>query len=358
MGTHPIFESDFDCLTVMTRLLHVRRTVLRNRSLAIQRNTVRPDGFVGQLHRAILASLEEKNDYNRLYPIASYYFDGQGKSVRPQIVRVVSEALTGEMDEKSFKVGMIAEMIHTASLIHDDVIDKSDMRRGKAAANVKWGVTPAVMAGNYIIAASSQLLASLGDNEATIVISKIIEDLIHGELCQMESIQSTHDERYKQYIRKTYLKTASLIANSCDAVAHLSGCSQEQRKAARDFGKFIGLAFQVQDDRLDFIADAAQLGKPACADLRLGLSTAPVLFACEFNEAEMHPLMARRFAKAGDVEKAFDIIINKSDAMLRTRLLAEQYAKEAESLIDVMTTATSSREQLRQLTHMVTHRDK
>ena len=71
-------------------------------------------------------------------------------------------------------------------------------RRGKEAANVKWGVTPAVMAGNYIIAASSQLLASLKDNETTIVISKIIEDLIHGELCQMESIQSTHDERYKQ----------------------------------------------------------------------------------------------------------------------------------------------------------------
>ena len=71
-------------------------------------------------------------------------------------------------------------------------------RRGKEAANVKWGVTPAVMAGNYIISASSQLLASLKDNETTIVISKIIEDLIHGELCQMESIQSTHDERYKQ----------------------------------------------------------------------------------------------------------------------------------------------------------------
>ena len=73
-------------------------------------------------------------------------------------------------------------------------------RRGKEAANVKWGVTPAVMAGNYIIAASSQLLASLRDDEATIVISKIIEDLIHGELCQMESIQSTHEERYKQVI--------------------------------------------------------------------------------------------------------------------------------------------------------------
>ena len=127
-------------------------------------------------------------------------------------MRLVAEGLTGQMNEKSFKIGMIAEMIHTASLIHDDVIDKSDMRfvprffskfwlsfrRGKEAANVKWGVTPAVMAGNYIIAASSQLLASLRDDEATIVISKIIEDLIHGELCQMESIQSTHEERYKQ----------------------------------------------------------------------------------------------------------------------------------------------------------------
>ena len=80
-----------------------------------------------------------------------------------------------------------------------------------------------------------------------------------------------------QYIRKTYLKTASLIANSCDAVAHLNQCDPETRRAARDFGKFIGLAFQVQDDRLDFISDAAQLGKPACADLKLGLSTAPGL---------------------------------------------------------------------------------
>jgi len=343
----------------MTRLLLVRRVLSRNRSLATQiQQSENSDGFVGKLHREILLSLEEKNDYNLLYPIASYYFDGQGKSIRPQIVRLVSEALNGDMNEKSFKIGMIAEMIHTASLIHDDVIDKSDMRRGKEAANVKWGVTPAVMAGNYIISASSQLLASLKDNETTIVISKIIEDLIHGELCQMESIQSTHDERYKQYIRKTYLKTASLIANSCDAVAHLSQCSPQKRKAARDFGKYIGLAFQVQDDRLDFISDAAQLGKPACADLKLGLSTAPVLYACEYNESEMVPLMARRFSKTGDVEKAFDIIINKSDAMLRTRLLAETYARQAEDLIDIIAESDETRNNLRKLTHMVTHRDK
>jgi len=107
------------------------------------------------------------------------------------------------------------------------------------------------------------------------------------------------------------LKTASLIANSCEAIAILNNSDPVQIEAARDFGKHIGLAFQIQDDRLDFIADAEQLGKPACADLNLGLSTAPVLYASEEFEFEMIPMMSRRFSKEGDVQRAFDIIKNK-----------------------------------------------
>jgi decaprenyl-diphosphate synthase subunit 1 len=253
---------------------------------------------------------------------------------------------------------MIAEMIHTASLIHDDVIDKSDTRRGKEAANVKWGVAPAVMAGNYIIAKQSQILATFNNDTVSIIVSKIIEDLIHGELCQMESIESTHLGRYKQYLNKTYLKTASLIANSCEAVAVLNNCTNEERKAARDFGKNIGLAFQIQDDRLDFISDADKLGKPTCADLKLGLSTAPVLFASEVREFEMIPMMSRRFSKIGDVERAYDIIKNKSDALLRTRLEAEKYGRQAERLIPLITKNPFFKEKLKKLTVMVTNRDK
>jgi decaprenyl-diphosphate synthase subunit 1 len=333
------------------------------------------DEFVTNLHQRILAKLKN-NENNNLYPIASYYFDGKGKSIRPHIVNIISQALlnTEEINENSMKVGMIAEMIHTASLIHDDVIDKSDtrsvflqivslwtnfkIRRGKEAANVKWGVSPAVMAGNYIIAVQSQILASFNNDDVSKIVSKIIEDLIHGELCQMESIESTHLGRYEQYLNKTYLKTASLIANSCEAVAVLTECDLDKRRAARDFGKLIGLAFQIQDDRLDFISDANKLGKPACADLKLGLSTAPVLFASELKELEMIPMMSRRFSKNGDVERAYDIIRNKSDALLRTRLEAEKYARLAERVIPEITSNPFYQEKLRILTFMVTNRDK
>jgi len=343
-----------------SRLLRreVQRLV-RHRTLVAAKKVNEQKNFISLLHQQILNNLKDSKIDN-LYPIASYYFDGQGKSIRPHIVNIMSQALTGsdETDENALKVGMIAEMIHTASLIHDDVIDKSDTRRGKEAANIKWGVCPAVMAGNYIIAASSQLLASFNNDQVTIIISRIIEDLIHGELCQMEAIQSTHTERYKQYLNKTYLKTASLIANSCEAIAILNNSDPVQIEAARDFGKHIGLAFQIQDDRLDFIADAEQLGKPACADLNLGLSTAPVLYASEEFEFEMIPMMSRRFSKEGDVQRAFDIIKNKSDALLRTRHLAEAHALKAESCIPLITSDPVYQDRLRDLTVMVTRRDK
>jgi len=344
-----------------SRLLRREVRLVRHRALVVKTapNINEERNFISLLHQQILNNLKDSKIDN-LYPIASYYFDGKGKSIRPHIVNIMSQALTGsnELDKDALKVGMIAEMIHTASLIHDDVIDKSDTRRGKEAANIKWGVCPAVMAGNYIIAASSQLLASFNNDEVTIIISRIIEDLIHGELCQMEAIQSTHKERYKQYLNKTYLKTASLIANSCEAIAILNDSDAVQVNAAREFGRNIGLAFQIQDDRLDFIADAEQLGKPACADLNLGLSTAPVLYASEEFEYEMIPMMSRRFSKEGDVQRAFDIIKNKSDALLRTRHLAEAHALKAESCIHLISSDPIYQNRLRDLTVMVTRRDK
>ena len=134
-------------------------------------------------------------------------------------------------------------------------------RRGKDSANAKWGVENAVMAGNYVISHSSQLIASLHNNEATKIMSKIIDDLIHGELCQLESVSSTHQARYNQYLNKTYLKTASLIANSCETIALVNDAPPNVQKAAYYFGRYLGMAFQIQDDRLDFIANSAQLGK-------------------------------------------------------------------------------------------------
>lgn len=312
-----------------------------------------------KLSDLIKVAMKPDHTNDEIYPMACYYFDGSGKSFRPLIVERIAVALGGSLEEDSrlMKVAMIAEMIHTGSLVHDDVIDKSDKRRGKASANSKWGVTKAVMAGNYIISHSSQLLASLESDEVTKIISNIIEDLIYGEICQLECVNTNHEKRYKQYMKKTYLKTASLIANSTEAVAVLLDQPPHIQRAAFNYGKYLGLAFQVQDDRLDFISNSSQLGKPACADLKLGLSTAPVLYACESFEAQMWPMMKRKFSKEGDVQKAYSIITEKSDALLKTRLLAENYAKRAAHEAFQLTDNVLLRDNLLELTMMVTNRD-
>lgn len=351
--------------TVMLRSSFEKLILRRYSAIKVQQKS--GDDYLSQLHRRILTQLRDNclpqqgaHYADKIYPIASYYFDGHGKSVRPQIVFTMAQAITGrtEVCDEAMKVAMIAEMIHTGSLIHDDVIDKSDKRRGKDSANAKWGVENAVMAGNYVISHSSQLLASLNNDEATKIISRIIDDLIHGELCQLESVCSTHQARYEQYLTKTFLKTASLIANACETVALVKNATQEVQAASYNFGKFLGLAFQIQDDRLDFISSSAQLGKPACADLKLGLSTAPVLFACEEFETDIYPMMKRRFSKRGDVENTFRIITEKSDALLKTRLLAEHFATKAKSEIDTITKDAILQQNLISLTQMVTNRDK
>lgn len=116
------------------------------------------------------------------------------------------------------------------------------------------------------------------------------------------------EERFAHYIEKTFKKTASLIAYTCKAVSYLAGADEKLQEAAFLFGRNLGIAFQLVDDLLDFVSNQAELGKPAAADLKLGLATAPVLFACE-KFPELNELVIRRFSEPGDVEKAYDAVM-------------------------------------------------
>lgn len=259
-----------------------------------------------------------------------YYFDATGKSIRPKIVFLMARACNKSVNnnESSFvsreqrKIAMITEMIHTGSLIHDDVVDVSNTRRGKDTVNKVWGERNAILAGNYVLSRSSHLLASISNTEVVKYISTIIDDLVRGELMQI-SPSTTFDH----YLKKTYLKTASLIANSCKSAALLSRMNEDEIEAMYQYGRNVGIAFQLIDDLLDFSQSADDLGKPANADLRLGVTTAPVLFA-----AEKHPflndLILRRFNEPGDVERTLEAVKN-SDGLEGTRLLATQYSIDA-----------------------------
>nr|XP_039267045.1 all trans-polyprenyl-diphosphate synthase PDSS1-like isoform X1 [Styela clava] len=297
-----------------------------------------------------------------LQKMCHYYFDSTGKSIRPKIVLLTARAcnntshtrhqssISSNCTEKQRKIAMISEMIHTGSLIHDDVVDVSSIRRGKNTVNDIWGDRNAVLAGNYVLSRASYLTASIGETEIVTLIARIIDDLVRGEFMQIDT-----NANFDHYLKKTYRKTASLIANSCKAVAFLSNCDNNTVEAMYEYGRNIGIAFQLIDDLLDFSQTAENLGKPAAADLRLGLATAPVLFACQKHKF-LHDMILRRFKKPGDVERTLDAVRN-SDGLEGTHLLAQQYCMDAKRHLNILVDS-EEKDALSSLADLVLNRKK
>lgn len=271
-----------------------------------------------------------------LQDIAEYYFDGQGKAVRPVITVLMSRAINTHLHnedrlfESQLEIAKIAEMIHTASLVHDDVIDASDTRRGKPSVNSLYGQRKAVMAGDYILSVASAMLARMRNEEVIVILCQVLSDLVQGEFMQLGS-KENENERFAHYLRKSFKKTASLLAYSCKAVALLSGADDDLQEVAFQYGRNVGIAFQLLDDLLDFVASSNHMGKPTVIDLKMGLATAPVLFACE-KFPELNPMIMRRFQEPGDVQKAFEFV-HKSDGLEQTQFLARQHCDEAVRVI-------------------------
>jgi hexaprenyl-diphosphate synthase len=255
------------------------------------------------------------------------------------------------------RLAEITELIHTASLLHDDVIDTSTTRRGVPSANTEFGNKMAVLAGDFLLGRASVALARLRDPEVIELLATVIANLVEGEFMQLkntaigEKNPSWNEETITYYLQKTYLKSASLISKSCRAAALLGECAPTIVEAAYAYGRNLGLAFQLVDDMLDYTVSGSELGKPAGADLELGLATAPLLFAWR-NRPELGKLVGRRFGQEGDVQRvrqislptvletkdadfsiqARDIVVS-SDGIEQTRALAQEYADKAISSI-------------------------
>lgn len=169
-------------------------------------------------------------------------------------------------------------------------------------------------------------MARIRNEDVIAILSNVFNDLVLGEFMQLGS-KENEDERFAHYLLKTFKKTASLIAYSCKAVTVLSGGNEALQEIAFQYGRNVGIAFQLVDDLLDFVSSQSTMGKPTAADLKLGLATAPVLFACE-KFPELHALIMRRFSEPGDVAIALDAVM-KSDGLEQTRFLAHQHCLEA-----------------------------
>ncbi|KAF2477997.1 decaprenyl-diphosphate synthase subunit 1 [Lindgomyces ingoldianus] len=231
------------------------------------------------------------------------------------------------------RLAEITELIHTASLLHDDVIDHSQSRRSAPSANIEFGNKMAVLAGDFLLGRASVALARLRDPEVTELLATVIANLVEGEFMQLKN--TARDEKnpvwtedtVSYYLQKTYLKSASLISKSCRAAAILGQSTPEVVEAAYLYGKNLGLAFQLVDDMLDYTISGEELGKPAGADLELGLATAPLLFAWKDNKS-LGKLVGRKFADEGDVQRAREAVAS-STGLEQTRALAQEYVDKA-----------------------------
>ncbi|GMK56598.1 hypothetical protein CspeluHIS016_0304380 [Cutaneotrichosporon spelunceum] len=241
------------------------------------------------------------------------------------------------------RLASIVEMIHVASLLHDDVIDNADLRRGEKSAPSAFGNKLSILSGDFLLGRASVALARLGSREVVELLATVIANLVEGEVLQLRATANPAKEPTAQgfevYMRKTYLKTASLMAKSARAAVILGGCDSAEAAWLKDvaygYGRNLGIAFQLVDDMLDYKPSSVDLGKPGSgADMRLGLATAPALFAWE-EHPELGPLIARKFEGEGDTEVALDLV-NRSRGMERTAALAGEFAAEARRLVELL----------------------
>eukprot|EP00588_Corethron_pennatum_P004667 CAMPEP_0194298018 /NCGR_PEP_ID=MMETSP0169-20130528/59928_1 /TAXON_ID=218684 /ORGANISM="Corethron pennatum, Strain L29A3" /LENGTH=503 /DNA_ID=CAMNT_0039047951 /DNA_START=326 /DNA_END=1837 /DNA_ORIENTATION=+ len=317
---------------------------------------------------------------------AKHFFEKRhGKRFRPTIVQLVAKACAASPPEQNSggweasgasdvtvtpanhkgseswrrqaQLGQIVEMIHVASLIHDDVLDEADTRRGGESVHKLYSNKVAVLAGDYLLARASVLLARLENTAVVQIMATALESLVAGEIMQLKSAPDTL-LRMETYLRKSYYKTASLICYACRSTALLGGHAYGSAAATamEEFGFHLGLAYQIQDDILDFTAAASVLGKPALADMDLGLSTAPILYAA-MEYPELRPLVKRRFKNKGDKQTALEYLYKSETAMDKAKNLAQFHAQKSTDALLRMP-QSESRDALVRLVHMVITRKK
>ncbi|NEO25859.1 MAG: solanesyl diphosphate synthase [Kamptonema sp. SIO4C4] len=266
---------------------------------------------------------------------AEHLFGAGGKRLRPAIVLLVARGtmLNQEITPRHRRLAEITEMIHTASLVHDDVVDESEIRRNVATVNTLFGNRVAVLAGDFLFAQSSWYLANLDNLQVVKLLSEVIRDFAEGEIRQGLNRFDT-DLTIEQYLEKSYYKTASLMANSAKAAGVLSGVSEELAEQIYQFGRHFGLAFQIVDDILDYTASSEVLGKPAGSDLASGNLTAPVLYALE-EQPYIKTIIEREFSEEGDLEEAMSLV-NQSKGIERSQELATYHSQQASEYLKAL----------------------
>jgi octaprenyl-diphosphate synthase len=267
--------------------------------------------------------------------LASYLIDSGGKRVRPMITLAAARLLGGGGDAVR-KLAAAVEFIHSATLLHDDVVDESALRRGKASANHVWGNSASVLVGDFLFARSFNLMVEAGDIAVLDVLAHASSIIAEGEVMQLAAANDA-ETTLQRYLEIVDAKTAALFSAAARVGAMAAGKPGAPAMSLAAYGRALGIAFQLVDDALDYDGRTAALGKNIGDDFREGKITMPVVLAREEGDAEEREFWRRVMGGAGQVEGDFDhavAILRRRNAIARTLDAARDYADEARAALD------------------------
>lgn len=269
--------------------------------------------------------------------LTRHLLSGRGKLLRPALVLLSSRSVAECTPESAIRAGAVIELIHMASLVHDDMVDGAETRRGIPTINAEWDDRTSVLAGDHLY---SKALVMLHNAELHSMLGIIADTVCRMSVAELAQTQRRGDVtmREDEYLAMVGEKTASLMSASCRIGSVLAGGSAEERDALSRFGWFFGISFQIVDDLLDFVGSKRRLGKPIGADIRSGWVTLPLLYALEQGSAEDRRVVARALAADGSggdgsLEKAI-ALVRERGGVGRTRETALVYRDRAKGAIE------------------------
>ncbi|MCA0985787.1 heptaprenyl diphosphate synthase component II [Guptibacillus algicola] len=275
-----------------------------------------------------------------------------GKRIRP--VFVLLSGKFGDYDlDKMKNVAVALELIHMASLVHDDVIDDAEMRRGAKTIKAQWDNRVAMYTGDYIFARALELVTELEDPEANSILSNAILEMCIGEIEQIKD-QFNWNQNVRDYFRRIKRKTALLISISCELGAVAAGASKTEQRYLKQFGYYVGMAYQITDDILDYTGTERELGKPAGGDLLQGNITLPVLFAMKqsnYKSQIMSVFSEEKPVSQDEVNQVLSIV-KSSGGIEFAREISDCYLQKAFHALEHLP-STSSRTSLKQIAEYI-----
>jgi octaprenyl-diphosphate synthase len=266
--------------------------------------------------------------------LAGHLANAGGKRVRP-LLTLASTKLCGGDIRRAIPLAASIEYIHTATLLHDDVVDESSVRRGKSSANAIWGNQLSVLVGDFLFGRSFELMVADGHLDVLQILSRVSTIIIEGEILQLTS--SYDFERAEaHYTEIIASKTGQLFSAGCEVGAAVSGVSAEQRKAMADYGKYVGMAFQCVDDLLDYFTDEQTMGKKPGDDFREGKITLPVLLAYKTATVEERQFWQDAFQGLDQSDETFEKVkeaLVHADVYRQAQTIALDYVRKAQECL-------------------------